>query len=72
MSELIPSTVSVDLIEQLLPIRNDPGKLLKALEGQNIATIGGVVAVLLDYASAFDDRAVKGGKPVSRNQRRRR
>lgn len=51
LSERTASAESRKLVGLLMPLRNDPGKLLELLEKQNLATIGEVGAKLLDNAA---------------------
>lgn len=65
MSERNPSAESVNLIEQMLSIRNDPGKLLELLERQNVAMIGEAITRLLDIASVVEEGDMRRRKLVS-------
>ncbi|KAH7704103.1 hypothetical protein AAVH_28714 [Aphelenchoides avenae] len=66
MSERNPSAESVNLIEQMLSIRNDPGKLLELLERQNVAMIGEAITRLLDIASVVEEGDMRRRKLDSR------
>lgn len=43
------------LIHQLMPLRDDPGKVCEALAGQEAASIGEVVAQLLRMAANVEE-----------------
>lgn len=65
MAKRSASSESDKLIKELMPLRDDPGKVYEALARQDLATISVVVAKLLDTAAAVEaTESAKRHKPV--------
>lgn len=62
-----PTAVSTptDLIQQLMPLRNDPGKLHEALAKYDAALVGAAFAQLLALAAPDEENIERCRKLVS-------